>query len=145
MNFDALMQEALGLAEQAVGLSEPNPRVGCVIVAPDARMIGRGHTQQAGGPHAEVMALRDAAARGEDVREPRSSSPWSHALTKAGPAPAATAPTARRPAASPSPRLPGPRTDLLSSLSSVPASSGQSMTATASISINAPGIASAEI
>lgn len=68
MNFDALMQEALGLAEEAVGLSEPNPRVGCVIVAPDARTIGHGHTQQAGGPHAEVMALRDAAARGEDVR-----------------------------------------------------------------------------
>ena len=62
------MHEALALAEQAIGLTEPNPRVGCVIVAADGRVIGRGHTQQAGGPHAEVMALRDAAARGQDLR-----------------------------------------------------------------------------
>jgi diaminohydroxyphosphoribosylaminopyrimidine deaminase/5-amino-6-(5-phosphoribosylamino)uracil reductase len=62
------MQEALALARQAIGLTEPNPRVGCVIVAADGRVIGRGHTQQAGGPHAEVMALRDAAARGESVQ-----------------------------------------------------------------------------
>jgi diaminohydroxyphosphoribosylaminopyrimidine deaminase/5-amino-6-(5-phosphoribosylamino)uracil reductase len=31
-------------------------------------VIGRGHTQQAGGPHAEVMALRDAASQGHSVR-----------------------------------------------------------------------------
>lgn len=68
MDFDALMHEALALAEQAIGLSEPNPRVGCVIVAPDGRVLGRGHTQQAGGPHAEIVALRDAADRGESVR-----------------------------------------------------------------------------
>src|SRR3954470_13316159 len=62
------MHEALQLAALAVGLCEPNPRVGCVIVAPDGRVIGRGHTQQAGGPHAEVVALRDAAAHAESVR-----------------------------------------------------------------------------
>jgi diaminohydroxyphosphoribosylaminopyrimidine deaminase / 5-amino-6-(5-phosphoribosylamino)uracil reductase len=62
------MREALGLAQCAVGLSEPNPRVGCVIAAPDGRVIGRGHTQHAGGAHAEVMALRDARAHGEDPR-----------------------------------------------------------------------------
>ena len=67
MDVDALMQDVLELAAQSIGLSEPNPRVGCVIVARDGRVIGRGHTQQAGGPHAEVMALRDAAAHGEDV------------------------------------------------------------------------------
>jgi diaminohydroxyphosphoribosylaminopyrimidine deaminase / 5-amino-6-(5-phosphoribosylamino)uracil reductase len=61
------MHEALALAHGAIGLSEPNPRVGCVIVATDGRVIGRGHTQQAGGPHAEVMALRDAQSRGESV------------------------------------------------------------------------------
>jgi len=66
--FPTPMHEAIALARQAIGLTEPNPRVGCVIVAPDGRVIGRGHTQQAGGPHAEVMALRDAAARGEGVR-----------------------------------------------------------------------------
>ena len=59
----------LALAEQAVGLSDPNPRVGCVIVSADgASILGQGHTQAAGGPHAEVMALREAKARGHDVR-----------------------------------------------------------------------------
>src|SRR5215218_10228223 len=62
------MREALALATHAVGLSDPNPRVGCVIVAADGRLAGRGHTQEAGGAHAEVMALRDAAGRGVDVR-----------------------------------------------------------------------------
>ncbi len=68
MDDDTLMHDALALAEQAIGLSEPNPRVGCIVAAPDGRVIGRGHTQQAGGPHAEVMALRDAAEHGESVR-----------------------------------------------------------------------------
>ena len=61
------MSLALQQARLAVGLTEPNPRVGCVITAADGRILGQGHTQQAGGPHAEVMALRDAAARGERV------------------------------------------------------------------------------
>ena len=59
----------LALAEQAVGLTDPNPRVGCLVVSADgATILGQGHTQAAGGPHAEVMALRDAQARGADVR-----------------------------------------------------------------------------
>ena len=59
----------LAQAEMAVGLSDPNPRVGCLIVSADgAALLGQGHTQAAGGPHAEVMALRDAQARGADVR-----------------------------------------------------------------------------
>ena len=62
------MLEALALAQRSIGLSEPNPRVGCVISAPGGRIIGRGCTQQAGGPHAEVMALRDVQARGENAR-----------------------------------------------------------------------------
>ena len=64
----APMREALALATHAVGLSDPNPRVGCVVVAADGTLAGRGHTQEAGGAHAEVMALRDAASRGVDVR-----------------------------------------------------------------------------
>jgi len=60
--------QALGLAAQALCLSNPNPRVGCVITAPDGAVLGQGFTQRAGGPHAEVMALRDAAAAGRDVR-----------------------------------------------------------------------------
>jgi diaminohydroxyphosphoribosylaminopyrimidine deaminase / 5-amino-6-(5-phosphoribosylamino)uracil reductase len=62
------MQSALALAEGAIGLSEPNPRVGCVLVAADGRWIGEGHTQEAGSAHAEIMALRDAQSRGEDPR-----------------------------------------------------------------------------
>lgn len=64
---DTFMGQALALATSAIGLTEPNPRVGCVITDATGRVIGSGHTQQAGGPHAEVMALRDAAARGESV------------------------------------------------------------------------------
>ena len=66
--FPTPMHEALALAHDAIGLSEPNPRVGCVITAADGRVLGRGHTQQAGGAHAEVMALRDLQARGESAR-----------------------------------------------------------------------------
>ncbi len=66
--FDSFMQQALALAERSVGLSEPNPRVGCVIVSADGRQVlGQGHTQAAGQAHAEIMALRDAAAAGRPV------------------------------------------------------------------------------
>lgn len=61
------LQDALNKACEARYLSNPNPRVGCVICSPEGRLISQGHTQQAGGPHAEVMALRDAQARGESV------------------------------------------------------------------------------
>lgn len=67
-SFPTPMHEALSLARGAIGLSDPNPRVGCVIVGADGRVIGRGHTQQAGGPHAEVVALRDAQSRNESTR-----------------------------------------------------------------------------
>ena len=62
------INQALGLAAQALFVSNPNPRVGCVITAANGHVLGQGFTQQAGGPHAEVMALRDAAAAGRDVR-----------------------------------------------------------------------------
>jgi diaminohydroxyphosphoribosylaminopyrimidine deaminase / 5-amino-6-(5-phosphoribosylamino)uracil reductase len=61
------MDEALALAHGAIGLSEPNPRVGCVILNAQGRVIGRGHTQKAGSAHAEVMALGDAQSRGESL------------------------------------------------------------------------------
>ena len=47
--------------------TDPNPRVGCVIVDALGRRLGSGCTQPVGGPHAEVMALRDAAAEGRSV------------------------------------------------------------------------------
>ena len=61
------MAQALALAAKSLALTSPNPRVGCVIAASDGRWLGQGHTQQAGGPHAEIMALRDALARGHSV------------------------------------------------------------------------------
>lgn len=61
------MALACALAQNAVRLSQPNPRVGCVITDAQGQILGQGHTQRAGGPHAEVMALRDAAAKGNAV------------------------------------------------------------------------------
>jgi diaminohydroxyphosphoribosylaminopyrimidine deaminase/5-amino-6-(5-phosphoribosylamino)uracil reductase len=62
---DAL-RAALALAARAVGVSDPNPRVGCVLFAADGTPIGHGCTDRAGGPHAEVVALSasDSRARG---------------------------------------------------------------------------------
>lgn len=66
---DQYIFSALSLAHRAVGLSEPNPRVGCVLVSADGtRVLGEGHTQRAGEAHAEIAALHDAALRGESVR-----------------------------------------------------------------------------
>ena len=58
---------ALVQAQKASHLSPPNPSVGCIIVSPNGKVIGQGHTQAFGGAHAEVMALRDAADRGEST------------------------------------------------------------------------------
>lgn len=60
--------EALALAQQAIGRCDPNPRVGCVLGHDDGRVLGAGSTQAAGQAHAEVMALRAAAAAGQAVR-----------------------------------------------------------------------------
>ncbi len=62
-----LWQRAQTLALTGLALTNPNPRVGCVITSPTGELLGQGHTQQAGGPHAEVMALRDAQANGRSV------------------------------------------------------------------------------
>ena len=61
------IEQALVLAKSAAKLTSPNPRVGCLIADSNGSILGQGHTQQAGGPHAEIMALRDAAARGNFV------------------------------------------------------------------------------
>ena len=63
----ALWNDAVMLAHQSIGLSNPNPRVGCVISGPAGQIIGGGFTQVLGGPHAEIVALRDAAAQGHSV------------------------------------------------------------------------------
>lgn len=61
------LSKALGLAANALGRSSPNPSVGCVVLSSEGAILGQGHTQRAGGPHAEVMALRDAAEQGHSV------------------------------------------------------------------------------
>lgn len=64
MNFSAqdhgFMTLALRLAEKGLYTTDPNPRVGCVI-ADGARLVGQGWHERAGGAHAEVAALNDAA------------------------------------------------------------------------------------
>ncbi len=62
---DHFMAQALYHAMGGVGLSSPNPPVGCVLVR-DGRVIGQGVHTRAGDPHGEIMALRDAEQRGED-------------------------------------------------------------------------------
>jgi diaminohydroxyphosphoribosylaminopyrimidine deaminase/5-amino-6-(5-phosphoribosylamino)uracil reductase len=61
------MQRALAKAQDALYRSDPNPRVGCVLVK-DGVEIGAGATQAPGQPHAEIEALTDARARGHDAR-----------------------------------------------------------------------------
>lgn len=60
------MAAALALARRGLGNVWPNPAVGCVVVAADGRVVGRGWTQPGGRPHAETEALRRAGplARG---------------------------------------------------------------------------------
>jgi diaminohydroxyphosphoribosylaminopyrimidine deaminase/5-amino-6-(5-phosphoribosylamino)uracil reductase len=89
------MALALEWAARGMYITTPNPRIGCVIVK-DGIVIGAGHTQPAGQAHAEIQALRDAQARGNDVRgatayvtlEPCShhgrTPPCSNALVQAG-------------------------------------------------------------
>ncbi len=59
------MKTALALGAQGKGLVHPNPLVGCVIVK-DGKVVGKGYHEYFGGPHAEVVALRQAGklARG---------------------------------------------------------------------------------
>jgi diaminohydroxyphosphoribosylaminopyrimidine deaminase / 5-amino-6-(5-phosphoribosylamino)uracil reductase len=63
----AQLQRTLELAQQAVGLSDPNPRVGCVLADASGRTVAQGHTQQAGGPHAEAAALAQARECGASL------------------------------------------------------------------------------
>ncbi len=66
-NFDRqMMQRCIQLAQKAAGKTAPNPLVGAVIVQ-DGKIVGEGYHPQAGQPHAEIFALKDAgveAAKG---------------------------------------------------------------------------------
>ncbi|MFH8491543.1 bifunctional diaminohydroxyphosphoribosylaminopyrimidine deaminase/5-amino-6-(5-phosphoribosylamino)uracil reductase RibD [Streptomyces longisporoflavus] len=59
------MRRAIALAARGLGSTSPNPVVGCVIVDASGETVGEGYHQRAGGPHAEVHALR---AAGEKAR-----------------------------------------------------------------------------
>ena len=61
------MEEALRLGEAARGRSAPNPNVGCVVVSPGERIVGRGTTAKGGRPHAEAVALAQAGKRARDA------------------------------------------------------------------------------
>ncbi|MFH8386360.1 bifunctional diaminohydroxyphosphoribosylaminopyrimidine deaminase/5-amino-6-(5-phosphoribosylamino)uracil reductase RibD [Kitasatospora sp. NPDC018058] len=87
------MRRALALARRGLGLTSPNPVVGAVILDRRGREVGRGWHRKAGGPHAEIHALRAAgplAAGGTAVvtLEPCSrqgrTGPCTRALVEAG-------------------------------------------------------------
>ncbi len=67
MVANPFMRLALRLARRGYGLTSPNPMVGAVLVK-GGKIIGRGWHRQAGGPHAEVEALRDAQKRGHNPK-----------------------------------------------------------------------------
>ncbi|HEY9112310.1 MAG TPA: bifunctional diaminohydroxyphosphoribosylaminopyrimidine deaminase/5-amino-6-(5-phosphoribosylamino)uracil reductase RibD [Rhodanobacteraceae bacterium] len=81
MEFSALdhvmMARALRLAERGLFTTQPNPRVGCVIVRGD-EIIGEGWHQRAGEPHAEVFALRAAGERARGASAYVTLEPCSH-------------------------------------------------------------------
>ncbi|MDX1568926.1 MAG: bifunctional diaminohydroxyphosphoribosylaminopyrimidine deaminase/5-amino-6-(5-phosphoribosylamino)uracil reductase RibD [Xanthomonadales bacterium] len=58
----AWMSRTLRLAERGLYSTDPNPRVGCVLVR-DGELVGQGWHVRAGGPHAEIEALAEAGDR----------------------------------------------------------------------------------
>lgn len=89
----AAMRRAIALAARGLGSTSPNPVVGCVITDAAGTVVGEGWHQRAGGPHAEVHALRAAgpAARGgtayvtlEPCNHTGRTGPCAQALIEAG-------------------------------------------------------------
>ena len=62
------MARAIELAAHGLGTTSPNPVVGAVILDPGGKIAGEGWHHHAGGPHAEVVALAAAAAKGDRAR-----------------------------------------------------------------------------
>lgn len=62
------MRMALRLARRGYGRTSPNPMVGAVLVK-DGRVLGQGWHRKAGQPHAEIEAIRNVAANGNDPRD----------------------------------------------------------------------------
>lgn len=72
------MARALQLAARGMYTTDPNPRVGCVIVGRDGEVVGEGWHACAGGPHAEVNALRQAGERARGATAYVTLEPCSH-------------------------------------------------------------------
>lgn len=68
LDHDAMMRAAIAEGERARGRTGDNPWVGCVVASAEGVVIARGHTQGPGEDHAEIVALREAKARGDVVR-----------------------------------------------------------------------------
>jgi len=64
----AMLALAARQAVRGLGRVEPNPAVGCVIADRSGTVVGQGHHEVFGAPHAEINAIRDAQARGADLR-----------------------------------------------------------------------------
>jgi diaminohydroxyphosphoribosylaminopyrimidine deaminase/5-amino-6-(5-phosphoribosylamino)uracil reductase len=62
------MSSVVEHAGNSIHLSNPNPRVGCFITDSEGAVLGQGHTQSVGAPHAEIMAIRDAIAQGHTLK-----------------------------------------------------------------------------
>ena len=81
MSFSAvdhgMMARALQLAERGLWTTTPNPRVGCVLLR-DGEVVGEGWHERAGGPHAEVHALRAAGTRARGATAYVTLEPCSH-------------------------------------------------------------------
>jgi diaminohydroxyphosphoribosylaminopyrimidine deaminase/5-amino-6-(5-phosphoribosylamino)uracil reductase len=71
------MALALRLAAKGRGFTSPNPMVGAVVVS-HGRIVGQGYHAQAGGPHAEVLALEQAGKRARGATLYVSLEPCSH-------------------------------------------------------------------
>ena len=68
-NAEDVMRRALELANRGIGLVEPNPPVGAVLIDDGLNFLGEGWHERFGGPHAEVVAISQAgaAARGSTL------------------------------------------------------------------------------
>ena len=71
------MLECLTLAQSRLGLTSPNPSVGCVIVS-DGKVVGRGATAPGGRPHAEPQAIAEAGDSARDATAYVSFEPCAH-------------------------------------------------------------------
>jgi diaminohydroxyphosphoribosylaminopyrimidine deaminase/5-amino-6-(5-phosphoribosylamino)uracil reductase len=79
------MAEAAALGEEARGRTAPNPNVGCVIVSPSGKVVGRGATAPGGRPHAEAVALEAAGSKAKGATVYVTLEPCAHASDR-GPA-----------------------------------------------------------